>query len=566
MAKVNGGEILLRCLSREGVRIIFALPDASYNPVLAKIREYNIRLVPSRHESAGGHMADAWSRVTGEPGVCMAGMGPGAANLLPALICARAEGSPVIAITSARMLAVSYPDRHGAFQCCNQSELFHAATKWNATITHAKRLPELVERAFRAATSGRPGPVHLDIPSDVFLQEIDESEVELIDPEQYRCCSWGCDQGCITEAAAMLLSASSPVIHPGVGVLRSGAWDQVAALAHHLSIPVVPSVGARGIMAEDDPLFFHPLSPAAFDLRVNSDLVVAIGTQLAETDFWGKPPMWGDPSTQKLIHIDQSSEILGANRPFDLALLGDAKVVLSALLKKVQDQTAERHAEERLANMREMEKRWSEELIQLESSTSSTVHPARMVSEVRKFFPRKSIFVMDGGNTSLWSYNYYTIYQPRGFLWTSKFGHLGSGLPYAIAAKLALPDMPVCLITGDGAFGFNLPELETARRENAPVVVVVNCDSRWSMELPGQLAEFPDRIIGIEHHPVRYDRVAIGLGCHGEFVDAPDQIALALERATASGLPAVIHVAGDRDANVTPPGLETFAAIFSAAP
>jgi acetolactate synthase-1/2/3 large subunit len=129
-----------------------------------------------------------------------------------------------------------------------------------------------------------------------------------------------------------------------------------------------------------------------------------------------------------------------------------------------------------------------------------------------------------------------------------------------------MPSMPVCLITGDGAFGFNLPELETARRENAPVMVVVNCDSRWSMELPSQLAEFPDRLIGLDHHPVRYDRVAAGLGCHGEYVDKPEQMAPALERASESGLPAVIHVAGDRDANVWPPGLATFSAIFSAEP
>jgi acetolactate synthase-1/2/3 large subunit len=203
---------------------------------------------------------------------------------------------------------------------------------------------------------------------------------------------------------------------------------------------------------------------------------------------------------------------------------------------------------------------WHAELEAQTKLGEGGLNPGWMVQQVRAFFPREAIFVMDGGNTSLWCANYNPVYAPRSYLYTAKFGHLGTGLPYALGAKAAAPDRPVYLITGDGALGFNLQELETARRYGLQVTVVVNCDRRWGMEVSSQTMAFRgEKLIGVEHFAgVRYDVVAQGLGCHSELVESPEQVVPALERARDSGHPAVIQVVVDQVANLVPPGLLLF--------
>jgi acetolactate synthase-1/2/3 large subunit len=252
--------------------------------------------------------------------------------------------------------------------------------------------------------------------------------------------------------------------------------------------------------------------------------------------------------------VDVDPEAIGRNRPVDLGLVGDARASLASLIEEVEAITEPRSPSERLDEFRRQSQISERNLADL-AREGKPIHPAKLMTEVADFFPRDGILVMDGGNTALYCFQYQRVYEPRSFFWTSEFGHLGTGVPYAMAAKLANPDRPVILVTGDSAFGLNIQELETAYREKLPFICVINCDYRWGMEVPGQLRAFGGGdLVGIDHSRSRYDQVAKGFGCFGAYVEDPAEIRPALEAAAKSGLPAVIQVVVDQEANVSPPG------------
>ncbi|GAB4338367.1 MAG: thiamine pyrophosphate-binding protein [Candidatus Abyssubacteria bacterium] len=570
MAQITGGELLLRCLVQEQIKHIFAVPDAGYNPLLGKLREYGVRLVPPRHEAAAAHMADAMTRLTGRPAVCMAGAGPGTANLVSGITTACAEGSPVVAITCNRRRPVIYPDKGGSFQYCNQLDLFKPVTKWNAVVNEWNRIPELVQKAFRMAASGKPGPVQLDVPDDIFYAVGDDQTVRVPPPERYRVTYRpAANPELVEEAARMLASAQYPLLHVGGGVKHSKAAAVVRELAEHLGAVVSASAGARGVIAEDHPQCFHCLSPAVREARKNADVVLLVGTHLGETEFRGQTPDWAAPENQKIIQVDIEPAMIGLNREVDLALIGDARRVLEDILSHVKQLTQARKPVSPIASLRHSDKMWVEELLQTANdSVDSPVHPGSMARIVREFFPRESIMVLDGGNNGLYTAHYHAVFNPDCMLWTSKFGHLGTGIPYALGAKLACPDKTVYVVTGDSASGFNLMELETAKREKLPIIVIINCDYQWGMEAPGQIMEFggPEFMVGVAHYPIRYDKIAQAMDCHGEYVENVHELRPALERALGSGEPAVVHVVTNKEANTWPPGLIEFARVYSGEP
>ncbi len=566
MTTMTGGELLLKCLKAEGVTTIFGVLDGSHNPILAKINDYGMRFVSARHESAAVHMADAWARVRGEPGVVLTGIGPGALNTTAGVGVAHAEGVPLIVLTGQRRRNIIYPDPGGGFQVADLVDLYRPITKWSVGVRHWRRMPEILARAFRVAMSGRPGPVYVELPEDLLKEPQDASRAVVESPERYRVTRLGAgDQAAIERAADLLTQAERLYFHAGAGVAWAAAWEEFLALADYLGAIVGTSLAARGVVPEDHPRHIPMLDVETVQrVRSDADVVLVVGSRLGELDGWGRPPWWGDPATQKTIHIDADPLSIGANRPVDVGIVGDAKAALAALLDAVKARTAPRPEHPLMETYREMSKAWEQELTKALDMGMGGINPGRMVQEARAFFPRDAITVMDGGNTSLWVVNYNPIYTPRGFLYTSKFGHLGSGLPYAIGAKLAAPDRPVYLITGDGAMGFNIQELETAARYNVPIVVLVAVDRGWGMERTSQMAAGIQGFVETELHPeTRYDLVAQGFGCYGEKVEQLEDLRPALERAVASGKPAVLQVMVDPMANMAPPGIRTFAVLRS---
>jgi acetolactate synthase-1/2/3 large subunit len=572
MADITGGELLLRCLYAEGVRHIHAITDGTYMMVVEALerlgKQLDMRLVVPRHEAAAAHACDAYTRVSGQPAVAMACAGPGAANLLAGMMCAEAEGSPVVAITTTRRsdIADAYPQQ-GGMQVSRHLEIFKPAVKWNGKVDHWTRIPDMVRHAFRVAMAGRPGPTHILIPEDIISQKGDETSVAIVAPDRYRLTTpMSANSEAVQKAARRLVDADLVNIHCGNGAERSGASDAVRRLAEYIGCPVTHTIRARGILPDDHPLCFHPTCMSRIAANNQADVVLAVGTRLGELNMWGRPPMFGEPDKQDLIQIDTEPVHIGLNRPTDIALIGDARTVLDQLGNAVQRLAGKRAPHAKVAEFRSLQDQFQQELdAALEDTARHPMLTGQILKACNAFFDDDAIFVMDGGNTTLWSIHYHLARRSRTVIYSMNYGHLGTGLPYSLGAKLACPEKQVYCVTGDSAFGFNIQELETAVRNDLPVIVLVAVDSAYGMEKSAQQRQFGREApwFGHDHAPVRYDQVGIAMGCHGEYVEAVDELQPALERAAGSGKPAVIHVVVDPEANVDPPGNWLWAAARS---
>ncbi|MGD8492237.1 MAG: thiamine pyrophosphate-binding protein [Desulfobacterales bacterium] len=564
MAEITGGELLVRCLHAEGIRFVHAITDGTYMLVIEALErlgdELGIQLIVPRHEAAAAHACDAYTRCSGNPAVVMACAGPGAANLIAGLMCAEAEGSPVVAITTTRRsdISDSYV-HHGGMQVSRHLDIFKPAVKWSGKVDHWHRIPDMVRHAFRMATAGRPGPTHILIPEDILNERNEETGVQIWPPEKYRLtANLTADAAALAQAADLLTAADFINIHCGNGAERAGAGKTVKELAEYLGAAVTHTIRARGIVSDEHALVFHPTCLSRIMANSQANVVLAVGSRLGELNMWGRPPMFGDADQQQLIQIDTEPTHMGLNRPVDVALVGDADVVLSQLLEAVKSRTQKRNPHPKIAELRAVQDDWQKEL---DDAVADMERAPMLSGQILKvcndFFPDDAIMVMDGGNTTLWSIHYHVARAQRSVMYSMNYGHLGTGLPYAIGAKLARPDKTVYCVTGDSAFGFNLQELETAVRHKLPVIIIVAVDGAYGMEKSAQRRAFGREAewFGHDHAPVRYDQVAEAMGCHGEFVKKGSEIQPALERAVNSGKPAVIHADVDPVANIDPPGL-----------
>jgi acetolactate synthase-1/2/3 large subunit len=564
VAKLLGADVLVQCLIQEEVRYVFGIPGAQPTTITDAIarfgREQGIDFIMTRHEQAAAHMADTYARLTRKPGVCLGTVGPGAVNLVPGVYEAYANSIPMLVLTAQNQTWRSYPD-HGSIQGCNQMDLFKPITKWNALVSHWKRIPELVQEAFRMALTGRPGPVHLDLPVDVLFEEGDEAEISVLPPGRYRATApQQGDPELVAQAAQMLAHARRPFIHVGGGGHFSGASGDIAALAEFLGCPLSTSASARGTIPEDHPLYLIPMGLGALKARMEADVALVLGSRLGAYDLWGKAPAWGQPGELRLIQVDTAQESLGENREVDLAILG---AVVRGIRSQLEAIAEERPEHSQMAEYRASQEQWLDNFRRLAASDAAPIHPLRMVADVREFFPRNAIAVIDGGNTTIWGHYLTRVYEPGSLLWHGDSGMGGGGLPKAIAAALVHPDRPVFAVLGDGFFAMNMQELETAARlGTSNLVVVVSNDCAFGMIKGAQDSAFGKRYIGVDFVDVRYDEVARACGWHGERVERPEEITPALQRAAAAGKPALLDVVVDAQANLAPPDMATVVAIW----
>jgi acetolactate synthase-1/2/3 large subunit len=359
----------------------------------------------------------------------------------------------------------------------------------------------------------------------------------------------------VSKAVEMLLAAERPLIHAGGGAMRSKAWDELRELAEYLQIPVTTSVSGRGSLPEDHPLLFLPKGGGAIMAETGSDVVLNVGCTVSEVDFWGKPPMWGDPSVQKFIYVDIDPQNIGLNREFDLGIIGDAKKVLRQILDKVKAETGPAAEREFISQYRQAEEQLAAAFEEMAKSDAKPIHPLRLISEAVEFFSRDGILVMDGGNTALWTNIAGRVYQPRSYLFAEGTGQLGVGLPFAMGAKMANPDRPVYIIHGDGAFLINCQDIETAVRLKLPVIDIISNDSTWGMIKGAQHAAFGQRYCGVEFGETRHDLLAESMGARGIRVEDPADIRPALEEAAKSDRITVIDAVIDKESNLVPPVL-----------
>ena len=564
MTEITVGELLAKCLQAESIEMMFGIIDGAHIPFTVHASNYGIRHVNCRHEEGAVHLAEGYSRTNGKPSVVIGSPGPGGANMLAGLTSAYADGHPIIAIACTRRRLTTDPERGGAWQATNLVDMAKPITKYSALIRQPERLPEMMRAAFRAALTGRPGPVFIAIPDELLGTKVDADKIPVYPSSQYRITNMGAgDPALLEQAAELLANAKRPFLHAGKGVLWSEASKEFIELGDHLAAGMSTSMGARGAVPEDHPRYFFVFDMQASSLAKNeADVLLVVGSRLGEYDGWGMPPAWGDPSKQRTIQIDVDPQSIGLNRPVDVGILGDAKSALQVILSKVKEKTQARTEMPDLPRYRELTQQTQMQGFQfLMAQPTTGLNPGQMVFNARGFFPRDAVTVLDGGNTTLWGVAFNQIFEPRSFLYSVKMGYLGTGVPFAIGAKLAAPDRQVYCITGDGAVGFNIMEMETALREGANIVVLVAVDDGWGMERSahnfGGVPAEKQQGVNIST-AMRYDLIAQGLGCYGEKVDTVGDLPAALKRAVDSGKPALLHVTVDANLNADPPGYKQF--------
>jgi len=536
MGTVTGSEILAQALKSQGVDTMFYIMGGPMLETEATCIKLGIRAIDTRHEQAAALSAHAWGRVMRRPGVCMGASGPGATNLLTGVADAFTNAAPLVAIGGASP-RVSFGME--AFQEIDQLAVFKPITKWAERIYDARRIPEHVATAFRQATTGRLGPVYLDLPGDVLGEKVDESRVQY--PK-----AWTTlprprgDEGAVKEAIALLAKAESPVILAGSGVWWSDGAKALQAFVDASGIPFYTTPLSRGSVPEDHQLSFLNARSTAFR---EADVMLTVGTRFNWVVQFGAPPRFA--ADLKVIHVDINPAQLGWNRDVEVPIVGDARAVLEQLLEEGKGKLDPKKYAPWVGKLRVIDAEKNAESEKAMSSDNTPIHPLRLCKEVRDFLKRDAILVVDGQEILNFGRQSIPTYVPGHRLNSGAFGTMGTGLPFGNGAKVAKPDKQVVVLHGDGSFGINAMEIDTAVRHRINTLVVISNNGGWTANTSWQLPlPKPGRNLG----HTRYDRMAMELGAHGEFVEKPSEIRPALERAYASGKPAVVNVITDDQA------------------
>jgi acetolactate synthase-1/2/3 large subunit len=545
-----GSRIIAEYFAGNGVTHVFFLP-AILLQALAEMDDLGIHRIMVHGEKAAAYMADGYARASGRPGICMAQY-IGASNLAAALRDPRLANSPVIAITGGPTASSRY--RH-AYQEIEDFSQFDAVTKFNAHVDAVDRIPDLLRQAFREATSGCPGPAHLQFrgPHGQVAEEMTAvaspldarfSKVPAFRP--------GPEPIALQGAAAALADAKRPVIVAGGGVVHSGAGDAVVALAEALRIPVATSMNAKGIIIDDHPLSVGVVGSysraCANQTVAAADLVLFIGSHTGGqvTHNWRIPPRGAS-----VIQIDIDPNELGRNYPNLVSLLGDAKVVVEALtgegLKQPQTDRAGW-----LEQAQAYVAAWRGEMEPFLSSPATPMRPERICRAISEMLPANGVVVTDTGHSGIWS-STMIDFKHKTQRYIRCAGSMGWGFPGSLGVKCALPDRPVLCWTGDGAFYYHIGELETAARYGINVVVVVNNNSALNQEIPlidraykGTRGTRPEEIW--RHSRTDFSKVGESFGCLGIRVERPDDLNGALRTAFSANRPVVVDVVSDERA------------------
>ncbi|MGB3069878.1 MAG: thiamine pyrophosphate-binding protein [Ottowia sp.] len=541
--KMTGAQALVRVWLGEQVRHVYGIVGGKLGPLLQAISEQSqLRFIGTRHEGVAPMMAAAAFAGTGQLAVAIAEMGPGGLNLISGLGVAFNNNLPLLAITTNQHRAAAYP-HSGMFMDLDSVAVSRPITKWNAVVHDARRMPELARRALREALSGRPGPVHLDVPQDVLGQvcEFADDEFDLV-PAQYRPIGRvRPDAQAVKQAVEMLRAARRPLIVAGGGVVASEAARQVRALAESLNAPVIPTQMALGVVPTSSPHFIgHGGLIAGAPVKEafeQADVILSVGCRWSSWMWDEMGPLARRGHRSIAINIDPSA--LGQPVIHQVAMQADAGAALDELLVAMSGVREAGTEEGWLARLKGARERYEQAFAAGAAEAGPVIHPAALAREIAAALPADALAVYDGGHTTFWSNDLTPAHEVRSRFHEPGMSHLGFGLPYALALKAARPERPVVLITGDGSFGFTMNELDTARRYGLAVVTIIHNNESWGIIRSGQRNAL-DFELGTSLEGSDYAAIARGFGCHGERVDALEAVAPAVRRAFASGLPAVI--------------------------
>ncbi|HEX9789008.1 MAG TPA: thiamine pyrophosphate-binding protein [Candidatus Binatia bacterium] len=540
MARVTGSHLICKALKLEGVKNIFGLAGDHILPVLDVMADQDFRIIDTRHEQAAVHMADAWSRITEQPGVCMYTT-PGFANAIPGLTNAMHTEGPVISIAGC---ADAHDLGRGAQQEIDQTGMAGPMCKGSFMVHDVRRIPEYIARAMRLAFSGRRGPVHLTIPIDVQERSVEEDDVVFAVPDAYRpkAAVLG-DPERVRQAIALLSQAQRPLVIAGSAAGYTLSGEAMQRFLETTRLPVVTEEQSRGLVPDDHPCVFgyfeRGLNRAAAKVR-DADVVVLLGRKQDFIIGFCRPPHVA--ANAKIIQIDPSPLEIGRNRGVDVGMTGDVSSVLEQMTKEAANyQWKDLLWLEELRAARLAQAEWADNL----ARPQTPMHALFVHKTLESILRPDDCLVFDGGDFCHFGRSYLPALKPKRWFNVSSLGMLGSSLPTALAAKVAYPDSRVFMLSGDGAFGFNGMEFDTAVRHKLNIVALLGNDSAWGIDRQIQLGLY-GRAVATDLLQTRYDEMVQGLGGHGEFVERPDDLKPALERALASAKPALLNVVVER--------------------
>jgi acetolactate synthase-1/2/3 large subunit len=530
---MKGSRALLRLLEGQGVDTIFGYPGGPVIPIFNEMLDSSIRHILVRHEQCAAHMADGYARALGKPGVCLATSGPGATNLVTGVATAYADSSPMIVLTG----QVSSTDLGmGAFQEADSFSLMMPVTKHNYRVLDVHDLPEAILQGWNICSTGRQGPVHIDLPVDTMNAEIDEGDLSVkLPPLDHRE-----NLSDLAKAAKMIMAAERPLIISGGGVISANASAELIQLAETIWSPVVVTLMGIGSIPDEHPLCLgfpgmHGRM-GALKAMTDADLVIAVGTRFSDRTHSRHNKF---PMDCKVIHIDVDQVELGKHPQTAASILADAKIALTALLAMIQ----ENHRESWRAKTQELKRTCAcqRDLDQV------PIAPQKVMFELNRILDDDTIITTEVGQNQMWAAHHLKIRHPRQFISSGGFGTMGFGFPAALGAKVALPDKKVIDVAGDGS-------LLMVIQEDIPVVICLMNNGWLGMVKQWQKLFWDKRYSGTALYKSNPDfvKLAQSFGADGIHVDRPSELADAFKSALASDKPFIVDIKTDPEEDILP--------------
>jgi len=552
MVRMTGAKALVESLKRQNVEVIFGIPGGATIPIYDVLYDTEeIRHILMRHEQCAAHAADGYARASGKVGVCMATSGPGATNLVTGIANAYMDSSPIVAFTGQVPKAYIGKD---AFQETDIVGITTPITKYNFQIPKASEIPRIIKTAFYIASSGRPGPVLVDLPKDT---QIETDEIEFNDDIEIRGYRPNYEPHPlqIEKAADLLATAERPVIIAGGGVIASGASSELIALAELLLAPVSTTLMGKGCIPEDHPLSLGLLGmhgTIASNLTVSeADVLLAVGMRFSDRTTGNIEKFCPDA---KIIHIDIDTAEIGKNIEPYIPIVADAKRALKALYERLVQKFKKKERSTWLRRIDELKRQHQE------MSNKSGMSPPRLLKELRKLLPVDAIITTEVGQNQMWAALYLKAYKPRTFISSGGLGTMGFGFPASLGAKVACPDVPVVDIAGDGSFLMTEQDLASSVTEKIPVIVIIFDNRFLGMVAQWQRLFYDRRYSSIDlGETPDFVKLAEAFGAQGIYVGSISEFKETIKRALKSDVTTVIDVPISSEENVfpmVPPGGE----------
>jgi len=549
--KIRGGALLARAFAEKGITHVFTLSGGFCNPALEGFADCGMTVINAPHEQVAGHLADGTTRITRKPAICLVGP-EGFANAVPAMMEAWGERSPVIFVTGSSTLK---RQGSGGFKEIDDVSIAAPLTKYSASVTDGSRIPEFVDRAYKIALSGYPGPVHLSVPVDIMFSSFEEDsqrdERPFVRKAESPPKAWPEPQR-LQSILGEFEKSKKPMLIGGHGVWWGNAEKKLEEVGKTLKIPVYNIPYHQKLLPETSDAYMgladiHQYPPSAKALE-ESDLVMMLGGRLDNQMNFGNPPLF--PKNSRLICINGSPEELEQNRSADQILLSDPSAFLEALMDFGKSRTS-KERDEWYSLQKILRQEWVESSLsdlEQEEPEELMMHPLRLALEVQSLMNQNDWLVIDGGNTHFWSEIAVNMAGAQGkelagILHPGSFSMLGVGVSFGLAAKLNHPKDRVVVISGDGAFLSGGLSIEAAFQENVPITVVIDNNGGLTTISQQQERLFADeRHVATDFRDIPFHTMFEGMGGHGELVEKPEDLKAALERALSSGKTACVNV------------------------